>query len=152
MTTVTSSSDETMALGRRLGERLGPGDVVAMTGPLGSGKTTLTKGLAEGLGVPEPRWVTSPTFVLVHEYPGRVPVHHVDAYRLNGPDDAEALGIDELLFGDGVTIVEWADRIAEVLPEARLDIELAHDDGDRRRIVLRPRGERLEGLVEGLTL
>jgi len=111
MTLVTHGPEETLALGRRLGRLLGAGDVVALSGPLGSGKTTLTKGLAEGLDVEEPRWVTSPTFVLIHEYPGRVPVYHVDAYRLAGASDAEALGVDELFFGDGVTIVEWADRI-----------------------------------------
>ena len=144
MTLVTRSSEETMAFGRRLGRLLGPGDVVALSGPLGSGKTTLTKGLAEGLGVEEPRWVTSPTFVLVHEYPGRVPVYHVDAYRLNGAADAEALGVDELFFGDGVTIIEWADRIAPALPSERVDIVLEHLGKDVRRLVVTGTGAAFE--------
>ena len=147
MTIVTRSRQETMALGRRLGALLEPGDVVALDGPLGSGKTTLTKGLAEGLGVEDPRWVTSPTFVLVHEYPGRVPVYHIDAYRLSGPDDAEALGTDELFFGDGVAIVEWAERIAEVLPPERLDIELSHVGDDARQLAFAGQGSRYASLV-----
>ena len=150
MTIVTRSSQATMALGRRLGGLLGPGDVVALSGPLGSGKTTLTKGLAEGLGVADPRWVTSPTFVLVHEYPGWLPVYHIDAYRLSGPADAEALGADELFFGDGVTIVEWAERIADVLPAERLDIQLAHGGGDQRQLSLTAVGERYASLIEAL--
>jgi len=147
MTIVTRSPEETMAVGRRLGRLLRAGDVVALSGPLGSGKTTLTKGLAEGLGVEDGRWVTSPTFVLVHEYPGRVAVFHVDAYRLSGPADAEALGADELWFGEGVAIVEWADRIEGALPEERLDIAMEHRGRDERELTLRPRGERYERLV-----
>ena len=150
MTVVTHSAEETMDLGRRLGARLGPGDVVTLTGPLGSGKTTLTKGIAEGLGVGDPRWVTSPTFVLIHEYPGRVPVYHIDAYRLAGPADAEALGVDELLFGDGVAIVEWADRIADALPDERLDIRLAHRAADERQLTFQPQGARHQQLLAKL--
>ena len=150
MTLVTHGPEETLALGRRLGRLLGAGDVLALTGPLGSGKTTLTKGLAEGLDVEEPRWVTSPTFVLIHEYPGRVPVYHVDAYRLAGASDAEALGVDELFFGDGVTIVEWADRIAAMLPDDRLDVRLAHGDGSDRHLTIEPHGSRYQRLLEQL--
>ena len=139
-----------MAFGRRLGELLGPGDVVALSGPLGSGKTVLTKGLAEGLGVDEPRWVTSPTFVLVHEYEGRVPVYHVDAYRLRGPADAAALGTDEIFFGEGVAIIEWADRILAALPDERLDIAMAITGEEERQLTLEPRGERCASLVEVL--
>lgn len=151
MIVVTRSSEETIALGRRLGGLLSEGHVVALSGPLGSGKTTLTKGLAEGLGVEDSRWVTSPTFVLVHEYEGRVPVYHVDAYRLSGPSDAEALGADELFFGDGVAIVEWADRIAAALPDERLDVHLEHGDGDQeRRLTFGPRGVEYERIIEKL--
>jgi len=148
MPLVTHGPEETLALGRRLGRLLGAGDVVALTGPLGSGKTTLAKGLAEGLDVEEPRWVTSPTYVLIHEYRGRVPVYHVDAYRLAGASDAEALGVDELFFGDGVTIVEWADRIAAMLPDDRLDIRLAHSDGADRHLTMQPHGTRYHRLLE----
>ncbi|MFW6108805.1 MAG: tRNA (adenosine(37)-N6)-threonylcarbamoyltransferase complex ATPase subunit type 1 TsaE [bacterium] len=150
MTVVTRSSGQTMAFGRRLGAVLRGGDVVALTGPLGSGKTTLTKGIAAGAGVAEPRWVTSPTFVLIHEYPGRVPVYHVDGYRLGGAADAEALGVEELFYGEGVTIVEWADRMGEILPAQRLDILLAHAGGDERTLTLSPRGARYARLVDRL--
>jgi len=123
---------------------------VALRGPLGSGKTTLTKGLAVGLGVEESRWVTSPTFVLVHEYPGRLPVYHIDAYRLKGPADAEALGTDELLFGDGVAIIEWAEKILGALPEERLDVAMEIVGENERALTLGPNGERYEGLVAEL--
>jgi len=151
VTVTTNSTDETIALGRRLGQLLGPGDVVALRGPLGSGKTTLTKGIAAGLGVPEPRWVTSPTFVLVHQYEGRVPVYHVDAYRLRGAADAEALGSDEMFFGDGVVVVEWAERIAGALPDERLDIALEHAGEERRRLTFEPHGERYAAVLRRLT-
>jgi tRNA threonylcarbamoyladenosine biosynthesis protein TsaE len=90
--------------------------------------------------VEDGRWVTSPTFVLIHEYSGRMTIYHLDAYRLSGPDDAEALGSDELFFGDGVTIVEWADRIAAALPAERLDVRLELGDGNERRLTLEPHG------------
>ena len=151
MTLVTHSAAETMAFGERLGALLGPGDVVTLVGPLGAGKTTLTKGLAVGLGVDEPRWVTSPTFVLVHEYAGRLPVYHVDAYRLTGPDDAEAIGLEEMFYGDGVTVVEWADRILDALPPERLGVDLAHGGPDERRISLRAAGDRYEQLMGRLS-
>jgi tRNA threonylcarbamoyladenosine biosynthesis protein TsaE len=150
MTFRTRSREETIAFGRRLGGRLQAGDVVALRGPLGSGKTTLTKGIAEGLGVQEPRWVTSPTFVLVHQYEGRVPVYHIDAYRLKGAADAEALGADELFFGEGVAIIEWAERIMAAVPDERLDIELAILGEDERELTLEPAGPRYEQLVAEL--
>jgi tRNA threonylcarbamoyladenosine biosynthesis protein TsaE len=150
MTFRTRSREETIAFGRRLGGRLQAGDVVALRGPLGSGKTTLTKGIAEGLGVQEPRWVTSPTFVLVHQYEGRVPVYHIDAYRLKGAADAEALGADELFFGEGVAIIEWAERIMAAVPDERLDIELAILGEDERELTLEPAGRRYEQLVAEL--
>ena len=150
MTVRTASREETVALGRRLGRLLGPSDVVALMGPLGSGKTTLTKGLAEGLGVAESRWVTSPTFVLVHEYEGRVPVYHIDAYRLAGPADAEAIGTEEMFFGEGVAVVEWAERILAALPDERLDILLSIVGEEERQLALEPRGERYERMVAEL--
>src|SRR5436853_1049828 len=110
----TRSPEETDAAGARLGETLGPGDVVALTGELGAGKTCFTQGLARGLGVTGR--TVSPTFVLVNEYRGRVPVHHVDAYRTGSLTELLDLGIEELLSGDGVTVVEWADKLLPLLP------------------------------------
>src|SRR6266540_6127853 len=116
--------EATESFGRRLGERLFPGAVVALVGPLGAGKTHLTRALAEGLGVRNPAAVNSPTFVLIQEYPGPVPVYHFDAYRLSGPREFAELGVEEYFAGDGVCVVEWADRVADVMPAERLTVSL----------------------------
>src|SRR5919109_4686964 len=112
----------TEAFGHRLGSLLFPGAVVALVGPLGAGKTHLTRAVAEGLGVKNPAAVTSPTFVLIQEYPARLPVYHFDAYRLSGPREFAELGVDEYFSGDGVCVVEWADRVADVLPADHLRV------------------------------
>jgi tRNA threonylcarbamoyladenosine biosynthesis protein TsaE len=148
---VTSrSTDETLILGRRLGERLGAGDVVALSGPLGSGKTWLTKGIALGLGVADSRGVRSPTFVLVSEYAGRVRLYHVDAYRLGGGRDLETLGSDEFMFAGGVTVVEWADRVKEALPKEHLWVECRHAGESERVYRFSPRGARYAEVVRKL--
>jgi len=120
--------------GRELGRKLGPGDVVALYGELGSGKTTLAKAIAAGLGVTET--VTSPTFTLVCEYKsGRLPLYHIDIYRLDKPEELSDIGLDEFFYGRGITIVEWADRIGWLLPEGSLSIELSYtDDPDIRKV------------------
>lgn len=119
----------TRALGQRLGSAARAGDVVALHGELGAGKTTLVHGLAAALAIAGP--VPSPTFVLVREYEGRLRLWHVDAYRLADSDEALAIGLDECLPGDGVTCVEWAERIADLLPASTLSVSLA-TDGDGR--------------------
>ena len=146
----TSSVAETLALGRRLGALLGPGDVIALLGELGAGKTYLTKGIAEGLGVEDTRRVTSPTFVLVKEYAGRVHVYHLDAYRLNGADELLAIGSDDILGGEGVSIVEWADRVAEAIPEERLEVEIAITGPESRAFTFRAFGRHYEETVAAL--
>jgi tRNA threonylcarbamoyladenosine biosynthesis protein TsaE len=128
----SGSPEETAALGARLAERLGPGDVVALTGELGAGKTCFTQGLARGLGVSGR--AVSPTFVLVNEYRGRLPVHHVDAYRTGSLTELLDLGIDELFSGDGVTIVEWADKLLPLLPPHTVHVHI-EGVGDEPRIV-----------------
>ncbi|NQT88624.1 tRNA (adenosine(37)-N6)-threonylcarbamoyltransferase complex ATPase subunit type 1 TsaE [bacterium] len=150
MRTVTHSRDETIAWGRRLGSLLRAGDVLTLSGPLGSGKTTLTKGLTEGLGLDDSRYVTSPTFVLVHEYPADVPVYHIDAYRLGGPEEADSLGLDEMFYGPGVTIIEWAERIAELLPAHVLRVVLDIEGEESRSLTLEPVGERYEAVVAAM--
>src|SRR5271166_4119745 len=102
----------TEALGRRLGAQLRSGMVVALIGPLGAGKTHLSRAIAEGLGLADSRVVCSPTFVLLHEYVGRVPIYHFDAYRLRSEEEFNDLGAGEYLEGDGVCLIEWADRVA----------------------------------------
>ena len=124
MTIVTASADETRRVGRVIGEQAQPGDVYLLTGPLGAGKTCLTQGLAQGLGVTQhPR---SPTFVLMTRYQGRLTLHHMDLYRVGDPMEAWDLGLEEYLNGDGVCAIEWADQAEEVFPETALWIDLAY--------------------------
>src|SRR6188508_1780302 len=122
----------TKAFGRRLGELLFPGAVIALVGQLGAGKTHLTRAIAEGLGVKNSAAVNSPTFVLIQEYPARLPIYHFDAYRLNGPREFAELGVDEYFRGDGVCVVEWADKVEVVLPADHLRIEIEIVDENRR--------------------
>lgn len=133
------SAEEMRALGRALGERLQPGDVVCLRGELGAGKTTLTQGIAEGMGVQDP--VASPTFALAHEHPGTVPLFHLDAYRLDSAEELWDLGFDDYLRAGGVVVIEWGDRVSEALPDERLTLLLQHA-GDARLVSLLPHGDR----------
>jgi len=134
---VYTSSDPqlTFAAGRELGQLLRGGDVVALHGPLGAGKTQFTKGLAAGLGVPADEPVVSPTFVLVREYAGRLRLYHMDAYRLSGPTELRALGFDEMLTeADAVIAIEWAERVADAVPAGAVHVEFAHTGELERRL------------------
>jgi len=147
-TTESHRARETIDLGRRIGRASRPGDVVALVGDLGSGKTRLAKGMAEGLGAASAREVTSPTFVICREYlGGRIPFYHLDAYRLKGAADLEAIGSDEILSGDGLSAVEWADRAAGALPADHLEIRLDVTGQTTRRLTLTPHGPRSERLL-----
>lgn len=129
----TTSPAETLALGRRLAAHLRPGDVLALYGDLGAGKTHLVKGLCAGLGL-DPDRVASPTFGLIHEYDGDPPVYHFDAYRLERPAEFAALGPDEYFDGEGVCVVEWPERVEAFLPSETLRLRLTHLGPTRRRI------------------
>lgn len=136
---ITRSAAETRALGRELATRLAPGEVVALIGDLGSGKTCLAQGICEGLGVPDP--VTSPTFILINEYQGRLgtralPVYHLDLYRLADPGELEDLGIEEYFYGQGVCLVEWAERAVAHLPARHWEIRLEPAGTEERRITV----------------
>ena len=138
MTFTTHSAAETHALAAEIGAKLRQGDVVVLNGELGAGKTTFVKGLAEGLGVVDA--VTSPTFTIVQHYDGRVPVTHVDVYRLDRLQELHDLGFEEML-EDAVTIIEWGDAVAPLLPTNRLEIRLTMgDEVDSRIIEIAPRG------------
>ncbi|MFH1707728.1 MAG: tRNA (adenosine(37)-N6)-threonylcarbamoyltransferase complex ATPase subunit type 1 TsaE [Planctomycetota bacterium] len=130
----TASVGATMRLGRALARRYGPGRVYALEGELGAGKTILAKGLAAGFGVTDPDTVTSPTFTLMHRYDGAdgQTVHHADLYRLTGPDDAAAIGLEELLAAGATVIIEWAERVRELLGPGTVWINARHD-GERAR-------------------
>ena len=126
------NEEETARFGRKLAESLRPGTVIALTGDLGAGKTTLTKAIAAGLGITST--VTSPTFTIVKEYyGGRLPLYHFDVYRIGDEDEMFELGYEEYFYGEGVSIVEWADIIEDLIPEdaIRISIEYGRDEGER---------------------
>lgn len=148
---MSHSREETAALGEALGRRLQVGDVVVLRGTLGAGKTVLAQGIGRGLDVREP--VISPTFTLLREYySGRLPLYHVDAYRLAGPAEAHTFGLDEYLYGDGVTVIEWGERVEPLLPSDRLEIELVYGARGERQITLTARGPRYADLLQRLPL
>lgn len=141
----TQNADETRALATRLGALLSAGDTLCLIGDLGAGKTTFTQGLALGLGLPAEEPVNSPTFTLVAEHPGgRVPLVHLDVYRLSGASDLYDLAFDDYLSGDSIVVIEWADKIPEALPPDRLEITLTPDTPDTRQIVMTAVGARAE--------
>ncbi|MCA1958911.1 MAG: tRNA (adenosine(37)-N6)-threonylcarbamoyltransferase complex ATPase subunit type 1 TsaE [Nitrospira sp.] len=140
------SPAQTDILGRTIGRALREGNVLALTGELGSGKTALVRGIATGLGVASTT-VSSPTFVLVHEYQGRLPLFHLDLYRLKEPTEAETIGLSNYFTEFSVTAVEWADRFPFLLPQDHLDICLRHWSLTRRRAVLKATGPRSADLL-----
>jgi len=137
--------EDTNSFGRKLAELLQAGDIITMEGDLGAGKTTLTKAIGAGLGVK--RTINSPTFTIIKEYEGRLPLYHMDVYRLENSD--EDIGFEEYFSGEGVSIVEWAQFIEDFLPKERLELTLKHD-GEARTILLQPIGERYEKLCKEL--
>ncbi len=140
---ISKSLEETVSYGSRLGEKLAPDTVLAFTGELGSGKTTLIQGICRGLSVADE--VTSPTFVLIREYRGRLEVYHFDAYRLDGPAALREIGCEEYFERGGVSLVEWADRVAEIIPEGAtwIDLQYVPEEPGSRRITVREAGEGL---------
>jgi tRNA threonylcarbamoyladenosine biosynthesis protein TsaE len=131
----TQSAGETIRVGERLGACLAAGDVVALYGDLGAGKTQFVRGLCRGVGLDETA-VTSPTFTLIHEYPGPTPVFHLDMYRIENAGKARSLGLDDYLFGEGICVIEWPDIIADELPASTVRIRIEHLDQSRRRLSL----------------
>lgn len=139
--------NETEKFGIFLGENLKPGDVVCLNGDLGAGKTTLTKSIAKGLGIDD--YVTSPTFTIVNEYYGKTDLYHIDTYRLDDKIDVDYLGFDEYFYSEGVTIVEWAEKIRDALPEEYMEINIKSHD-DKRDLEINYLGNRFDKLKEKL--
>jgi len=131
----TFSPEETKEVGRVLAKELKAGSVVALSGPLGSGKTVLIQGICSGLGVTE--FVTSPSFVIINEYPGKIKVYHFDLYRLEDVEEFIKLGYEEYFYGNGITLIEWAEKIETFLPEERMEINLEILSENERRILVR---------------
>lgn len=153
----STSEADTRAIGQAIAGLLATGDVVGLTGDLGAGKTRLVQGAAAALGVEDP--VVSPTFMLVREYDGKLPVNHVDAYRLEDAAELEDLGLDGVLDAATVVFVEWADRVERALPENWLEIRLQVDDDETRELMVVPhgstwrlRGERLQAVLAPFTV
>jgi tRNA threonylcarbamoyladenosine biosynthesis protein TsaE len=146
----TSSPEETGILGEKLGSILRAGDMICLYGGLGAGKTCFAQGIARGLGIEGT--VTSPTFTLINEYYGRLPFYHMDVYRLDSVMEMDDLGYEEYFYSGGVILIEWADKINELLPEERLDITINRcpEEEGRRRFTISPRGERYRLLIEEL--
>lgn len=145
------SLEETDRLGRRLGKLLFSNSVIAMIGGLGAGKTHLSRAIAEGLDVRNPMAVTSPTFVLIQEYPARLPIFHFDAYRLSSTTDFLELGVYEYYSMGGVCLIEWADRVPGAMPSERLELEITPTGENSRRMELRAFGPAYVSLAKELT-
>lgn len=146
----TTSSQETIRLGKKMGELLKEGDVVALVGELGSGKTWFTKGLAIGLGVDPKTVITSPSFALVNEYHGHYLFYHMDLYRLQTLTEVLSAGLEEYLYTGGVVVMEWADRCPEILPEWRIKVEFTMIDHSSRKITLSGHHPRASAVLEAL--
>ena len=132
LTFTTSSAEETIALGQKIGKLLKKGDIIAMQGTLAAGKTTITKGIAQALGITET--ITSPTFCLISEYQGTMPLYHMDVYRLDGTEDFINLGTDDMLYGDGVSIIEWSEKIMDELPASTIVLKITPQEDGKRLI------------------
>lgn len=140
----------TSAFGRQLGETARPGDVITLGGSLGAGKTTLTQAIGQGLEVPAACYITSPTFSLLHEYPGRLPLYHLDLYRLASEEELAELGVEDYLYGEGVAVIEWPDRLGALLPVERLHIELRLESATARTATVTAFGTGWQKRLAGL--
>ncbi len=134
---ILKSLDDTEKLGRFLGAMAQAGEIICLDGDLGAGKTALSQAIARGLDVPENCYVTSPSFAILHEYAGRLPMYHMDFYRLQDAIEVLDLGFEEYFYMSGLTVIEWSMRAAAVLPEERLSLEIMRNDNEQRRVIIR---------------
>lgn len=150
LTVISGDPAETYRIGRLIGENLQEGGIVALIGELGAGKTSLTQGIARGLGIEEGYQITSPTFTLINEYPGRLHLVHLDAYRLSGSRDLSDLGCEEFFFSTCVTVIEWAERILDILPDKTIFITMTYLDQSRRRMAFSGGGAQVMPIINAL--
>ena len=144
----SNSAEQTRRLGKRLGELATSGDIILLIGTLGAGKTCLTQGIARGLGIDD--YTTSPSFVLVREHKGRLPLYHVDLYRLDRIEEVAQLGLDDYLYGEGICVVEWADKGVSVFPREHLLIEIQVIASTKRMLIFTPEGTRYPKMLSKL--
>jgi len=144
----THSVEETKTLGQIIGKTVTCETVLALTGDLGSGKTSFVQGLAKGLEVPDDYYITSPSYTLINEYPGRFPLFHVDLYRISDPIDVEDIGLDEILNNQGVVAIEWADRMETERLSEHIDIQFEILGDKTRKISIIPKGLKVEGIIK----
>ena len=152
LTKLTRSARQTRNWGRRLGELLRGGEIVGLTGELGSGKTCFVRGIAEGLGVGKEAWVRSPTFTLINEYDGRLALYHIDLYRIGGARELEELNLRDYLFADGATVVEWFEHLPKEEVDEYLRIDFEHGDGNKRKLTFAAHGSRYEEILERIQI
>ena len=145
---ISSDPKQTQNIGNEIGKLSQKGDVLLLIGNLGAGKTCLTQGIARGLDIKE--HTSSPSFMIVKEYYGRLPLYHIDLYRLDKVGEIQDLGLDDYLYGDGVCAIEWAEKGLSVLPDEYLQIEISYLEGNRRHFNLKPRGKRYQNIVTQL--
>jgi tRNA threonylcarbamoyladenosine biosynthesis protein TsaE len=147
---ISEDPRETFSLGKVLGENLHAGDIVALLGDLGAGKTCFTQGVARGLGVPESYRITSPTFTLLHEYPGRFLLYHLDLYRLSGIRDLEELGYEEYCGGNSILVIEWAEKIIDTFSDEAIFVSLSYLDENKREIDIYDGADRIALIAAAL--
>ena len=148
--TVSTSSRQTMSWGNRLGKLVQGGEIIGLVGELGTGKTCFVRGFAAGIGVGKEAWVRSPTFTLINEYQGRLPVYHIDLYRVGKPEEQAGLNLREYLYGDGVSLIEWFEYLPAGEADEYLEISLAHLGGAKRQLTFVAHGERYEAILARL--
>ena len=146
----TRTTTETIRIGKSIGSRLLPGDVVALVGELGAGKTQFIKGLAAGAGIRNPAYIASPSFTLINEYPGKTVFYHIDLFRLGKEKEAEELGLEDYFESKGITAIEWADKIPSLLPREFLLVRIAYTGTNRRSLEIIGKGKRYERIVNQL--
>jgi tRNA threonylcarbamoyladenosine biosynthesis protein TsaE len=149
---LTRSPRQTMSWGSRLGRLLKGGEIIALIGELGAGKTCFVRGVTQGLEVGKGAWIRSPSFTLINEYQGRLPVYHIDLYRVESRAQLEGLNLREYLYSDGVSLIEWFEHLPADEVDEYLELRIAYVDGSRRQLSFSPHGQRYEEIVEGLRL
>jgi tRNA threonylcarbamoyladenosine biosynthesis protein TsaE len=149
---LTRSPRQTKSWGSRLGRLLKGGEIIALIGELGAGKTCFVRGLTQGLEVGKEAWIRSPSFTLINEYHGRLPVYHIDLYRVEGRAQLEGLNLREYLYSDGVSLIEWFEHLPADEVDEFLEVRVAYVDGNRRQLTFSSHGQRYEEIVEGLRI